>query len=532
MISVLAREADHPVVREFFELFKTPWRFHALDAPAQVLLCAGLDVPANHAALVIVFAGELIASDVSTGIRSEAPAEPGLFKHNGVELPVYGRRLVENASPQIVFRRGETDGRPVVRVGFDLFAEVRHLLVTGQPAEHAASPTLERHVAFLRGLILSQALPLVEIPPRPAGHEFIVCLTHDVDHVGIRNHKFDHTMFGFLYRGTIGSVLDVLSGKKTPGQLVKNFFAVLRLPLVHLGLAGDFWYQFDHYLALENGRASTFFFIPKKGETGLDAGGRRPSKRAASYDAADLRDILRRLQVAGKEIAVHGLDAWRDAVAGRDERARIGGLVDTDAPGVRMHWLYFDANAPARLEAAGFSYDSTVGYNHTVGYRAGTSQVFKPLATQNLLELPMHIMDTALFYPSYLNLSPRQADVTVLPLIENSVCFGGVLTVNWHDRSLAPERLWDNFYSHLLERLSARNPWFATAAQTVAWFRRRRSATFEVDATDENRVKIKMPAASDAGLPPLRVSIFQPGKTGATFSEQTVRHECETCLAA
>jgi hypothetical protein len=197
-----------------------------------------------------------------------------------------------------------------------------------------------------------------------------------------------------------------------------------------------------------------------------------------------------------------------------------------------MHWLYFDASAPTKLEAAGFSYDSTVGYNHTVGYRAGTSQVFKPLATQNLLELPMHIMDTALFYPSYLNLSPKQADVTVLPLIENSVCFGGVLTVNWHDRSLAPERLWDNFYSHLLEQLSAKNPWFATAAQTVAWFRHRRSATFEVDAADENRVKIKMPAASDDGLPPLRVRIFQPGKAGASFSEQIVRHEWETCLAA
>ena len=29
------------------------------------------------------------------------------------------------------------------------------------------------------------------------------------------------------------------------------------------------------------------------------------------------------------------------------------------------------------LEKAGFSYDSTVGYNETIGYRAGTAQVFK-----------------------------------------------------------------------------------------------------------------------------------------------------------
>jgi hypothetical protein len=540
MISVLASEADHPVVREFFELFKTPWRFYEADAPANILLCAGREVPANTAALVIIFAGEVIPFDQTDescklkveSCKLEKPATFNPQLATEFELPIYGRRLVDTSSQQIVFRRGQTNGRPFVRVGFDLFAEVRHLLTTGQPAEHAAAPALERHIAFLRELILSHALPLVEIPPRPAGHEFIVCLTHDVDHVGIRNHKFDHTMFGFLYRATFGSVWDVCAGKKKPRQLAENLFAVLRLPLVHLGLAGDFWHQFENYLALEAGRPSTFFVIPQKGEPGLDAHGNRPAKRAASYDAADLRGILQRLQTAGKEITVHGLNAWRDAAAGRDERELIGGLVNRSASGIRMHWLYFDENAPEKLEAAGYAYDSTVGYNQTVGYRAGTSQVFKPLTTKHLLELPMHIMDTALFFPSYLNLSPRQAEAVVRPLIENAVRFGGVLTVNWHDRSLAPERLWGGFYSHLLDQLSARNPWFATAAQTVAWFRQRRAATFEVAAADDGRVKINLPAAGDDRLPPLLVRIFQPRKTGTTFSEQPVHDGWEACLAA
>ncbi len=540
MISVLASEADHPTVREFFELFKTPWRFHEADAPANILLCAGREVPANTAALVIIFAGEATrfdppAENCKSKVENcdlEKLATFNLQPGTEFQLPIYGRRLVDPASQQIVFRRGQTNGRPFVRVGFDLFAEVRHLLTAGQPAEHAAVPTLERHIAFLRELILSHALPLVEIPPRPAGHEFIACLTHDVDHVGVRNHLFDHTMFGFLYRATFGSMWDVCAGRKNHRQLAENLSAVLRLPLVQLGLAGDFWHQFENYLALEAGRPSTFFVIPKKGESGLDAQGRRPAKRAASYDAADLRDVLRQLQTAGKEITVHGLDAWRDAAAGRAERELIGGLVNRNASGIRMHWLYFDENAPEKLEAAGYAYDSTVGYNQTVGYRAGTSQVFKPLTTKHLLELPMHIMDTALFFPSYLNLSPRQAEAVVHPLIENAVRFGGVLTVNWHDRSLAPERLWGDFYTHLLEQLSAKKPWFATAAQTVAWFRHRRSATFEVAAADASRVKINLPAADDDRLPPLLVRIFQPRKTSAPFSEQPVHDGWETCLAA
>jgi hypothetical protein len=387
---------------------------------------------------------------------------------------------------------------------------------------HAAVPTLEHHAAWLRGLILDHGLPLVEIPPRPAGHEFIACLTHDVDHAGIRNHKFDHTMFGFLYRATAGSLLDVCAGKRSVGQLGRNLLAALRLPLVHLGLARDFWFQFDQYTALEAGRPSTYYVIPKKGEAGVDAQGRRPALRAASYDAADLREMLQRLERAGKEVGVHGLEAWRDSAAGSDERCRIGGLVAQAVTGIRMHWLYFDDAAPGKLEAAGFLYDSTVGYNETVGYRAGTGQVFKPFTTRQLLELPLHIMDTALFYPSRLGLSPRQAQAAVQPLIENARRFGGVLTINWHDRSLAPERLWGDGYAELLGRLQQEDAWFATAAQTVAWFRRRRAATFTVPGA--GRVRISLPAGAD-DLPALRVRVYGPG---GAVAEELARDGWET----
>ena len=70
----------------------------------------------------------------------------------------------------------------MIRLGFDLFAEVRHLLTEGQPTEFASIPTLDLHISLLRELIVSQGMALVEIPPLPAGHRFIVCLTHDVDH--------------------------------------------------------------------------------------------------------------------------------------------------------------------------------------------------------------------------------------------------------------------------------------------------------------------------------------------------------------
>ncbi len=87
-----------------------------------------------------------------------------------------------------------------------------------------------------------------------------------------------------------------------------------------------------------------------------------------------------------------------------------------------------------------------------------------------------------------------------------------MLTINWHDRSLAPERLWGDFYARLLGRLQEKNPWFATAAQTVAWFRQRRAATFEPLAG--GRVRISLPAGAGAKLPPLRVRVYRPDLAG------------------
>jgi hypothetical protein len=147
--------------------------------------------------------------------------------------------------------------------------------------------------------------------------------------------------------------------------------------------------------------------------------------------------------LSGGEIALHGINAWASEEHARLESKELTPLAASPRPeerGVRMHWLYFDADAWQCLEAAGFSYDSTWGYNETVGYRAGTSQVFRPLCATTLLELPLHVMDTSLFYASYLNLTPLAAQTVLSAIVQHARESGGTVTVNWHDRSLFPER--------------------------------------------------------------------------------------------
>jgi hypothetical protein len=525
MIAVAAKPEDHAVVAEFFELFKTPWEFFQPGHRAGILLCAHNEIPASDAKLVLIYGSELNSFDRAQSAPVRPQGARKILSYAGKTFPIYGPSLAfENAASPALLET-KNGAQTVVRVGYDLFAEIRQLLTVGQPVEHAATPTLERHIELLRELIVRHAAPLLEIPPAPAGHTFIACLTHDVDHVGIRNHKFDHTMLGFLFRATLGSVLDVARGKKTFGQLGTNWLAVLKLPFVHFGLAKDFWYQFDHYVELENGTPSTFFVIPKKGETGLDAKGGRAPKRAASYDARDLKNILIGLKKRGKEIGIHGLDAWRDAAAGRDEKRIISETTGATETGVRMHWLYFGGQSPAVLEDAGFTYDSTVGYNGTVGYRAGTTQVFRPLPAKNLLELPMHVMDTALFYPSYLNLSPAQAAKKISPLVEFAAQNGGALVVNWHDRSLAPERLWDGSYVSVIAECEKNGAWFATAGQTVEWFRSRRETGFECSGRS---VKIRAGKYGEKKLPGQRMRIYT---SAGQFSEQELRDGVEVGLA-
>jgi hypothetical protein len=549
MIGVIANRAEHPTVVEFFELFKTPWEFWRPGTHYDVLLCSNSMVPKNDAQLLLLYGSQHQQFEQCRGIKTRSVHGPDFVSFRSDRMPIYGNCLLfEDQGNKVLLHKGTNSAaaistasgaQAVVRFGFDLFEEVHHLLTKGQPAEVASIPTLELHISLLRDLIVSHGVTLVEIPPVPTGHRFIVCLTHDVDHPRVRLHICDHTMFGFLYRALVGSIIDFCRGRRSLRQAAINWKAALSLPLVFAGIVKDFWNQLDRYLELERDLASTFFVIPTKGDAGVDSHGRIRARRASRYSLADLADDLKKLLSANCEIAVHGIDAWRDSARGRDERKHVQKITGAVEAGVRMHWLYFDSQAPSMLEKAGFSYDSTVGYNETIGYRAGTTQVFKYAEVDHLLELPLHIMDTALFYPSYMNLPNERASAAMLALIENVARFGGVFTVNWHDRSLGPERQWGDAYLDLLRELRARTPWFATASQAVSWFRKRRAASFVTQDGSSVRVRTATdPTAAD--LPPLTLRVYNgassenkvSNKGNAPFEDFTIDGSDEVLVAA
>lgn len=524
MIGVIAYPADQNVVREFFELFKTPWEFYQTNQEYDVVLCAGDGQIEISAKLVLFYAGRVTAFDKKQKIQTvRQQRHTCILLYEGDRIPIYGDSITFAGIGNCLLTQAESrecaaylDGqeeRSLARIGYDLFSEVRTLLTVGQPAANAKMPALELHIAFLRNLITGCGVPLVEIPPVPDGCRFIACLTHDVDHPLIRQHKWDHTIFGFLHRALFGSLRNLIRGRMSLRDLLTNWMAALRLPFVYLGLAKDFWREFDdRYLELEGGLPSTFFFIPRKNDPGRNLNGLAPRRRAAQYEAQNIGDGIRKLTAAGCEVGLHGIDAWLDSSKGRDELEKISSLTGNSEIGVRMHWLYYDQQSPATLEASGAAYDSTFGYNETVGYRAGTTQVYRPLDATRFLELPLHAMDTALFYPSYLDLSRQQAKLLLGELVDNAVRFGGTLTINWHDRSLAPERLWGQSYRDLIKELKSRGAWFATAGQAVSWFQKRRSATFETDSIHPDGVGVGVVVGHSDNLGRLRLRIQKARK--------------------
>src|SRR4029077_8778605 len=131
--------------------------------------------------------------------------------------------LTREDSKECAAYLSESQGTVTARIGYDLFAEIRSLLTVGQPAANASLPALELHIAFLRDLITGCGVSLVEIPPVPEGYQFVACLTHDVDHPSIRQHKLDHTMFGFLYRAVFGSLLNLIRGRISVQDLLMNW---------------------------------------------------------------------------------------------------------------------------------------------------------------------------------------------------------------------------------------------------------------------------------------------------------------------
>ncbi len=500
MIGVICADSERPAVREFFQLFKTPWVFWESSRSCDVLVVtSAAALPESFTArLVIAFGTIEMRDDVSLGVSPRSRTHDGTLEVDDLQLPLYTGALALAGDATILGRSAGsgaalivecvTDSSLTIRCGYDLFSEVEFLLSVGQPRERADTPTLDLHIALMRQWILKAGISLWEIPPVPAGHQFLACLTHDVDFLGIRRHRLDRTLAGFLLRASLGSLHRFIRGRRSLRQLLRNWAALLSLPLVYAGVLPDFWLPFDRYIDADGEFRSTFFVIPFRGRPGRGLDGRSDPRRSVQYAAEETRPWLSKLRSLDFEVGVHGIDAWCDLAAAADELRKVAELTGEAELGVRMHWLYFNESSFATLDHAGFVYDASIGYNDAVGFRAGTTQVFRPLLAERLLELPLNIQDTSLLFPGRMDCTEQEALLLCERILDWTQGLGGVSTLSWHERSLVPERQWGGVYRRLLAQLRQRGAYVAPAREVVSWFSARRSVDLQGAETEADRL--------------------------------------------
>src|SRR5260370_5778604 len=104
MIGVLADDAEHSVVSELFELFKTPWEFYRSNSRCDVLICSGKQVQDSSAKLVLIYGMEQKAFDRENGIEILSRRSNTVLSYREDQIPVYRQGLTfhwANAFPLI-----------------------------------------------------------------------------------------------------------------------------------------------------------------------------------------------------------------------------------------------------------------------------------------------------------------------------------------------------------------------------------------------------------------------------------------------
>ena len=190
-------------------------------------------------------------------------------------------------------------------------------------------------------------------------------------------------------------------------------------------------------------------------------------------------DVARQLDREGFEVGLHG--SYNSAFAAdrlTAEKVELEQATGLTVTSIRQHFLHWDARVTPHLQArAGFSADTSLGFNRNIGFRAGTSLPFRWFdvgsdSAVDLVELPMLIGDVALLRADALELGPELAEETLLGRLHGIAEIGGVATLNFH-----PNNLEDPDYLDLFRRAIAygteRGAWFASVRDLDAWFRGR-----------------------------------------------------------
>jgi hypothetical protein len=334
---------------------------------------------------------------------------------------------------------------------------------------------IDRWVAARR----AELSPSTRLEPLwPDGRRLAVCITHDVDLISARS-----TPRQALRAARAG--LDGAGDDRALVRFARPAVRVARSLRAGLSRVPSARETLERSVALEVDRgaaASYLFTVPP-------AAG--PGRYDCVYAPADpcvfrgrrqrVTDVMRALAADGFDVGLHGSygAALRPGAlaAEREALARATGFEPTTT---RQHLLHWDVRRTPRLQAqAGFTVDSSLGFNRNVGFRAGTSLPFRhfDLAARErleLLEVPLVAQDASLLDSWGLGLDAEGAFDVVRELLEQAAELGGAVTLVFHpDKLVRPD--WLALYEWTLDHAAALGAWLTSLAGIADWWRGRQA---------------------------------------------------------
>ncbi len=191
---------------------------------------------------------------------------------------------------------------------------------------------------------------------------------------------------------------------------------------------------------------------------------------------------MRTLRAEGFDVGLHGsYESARTAGVLARERATLEAATQAPVETTRQHFLHWDIRwTPQLQEQAGLRADSSLGFNRTVGFRAGTSLPFRQFDVAaaralDVIEVPLAVQDAALLGPIATRPGTEGTHDVVEQLLGEVAGVGGLLTCVFHpDKLVRPE--WHSLYEWVLDRAVDSGAWVTSAAGIDAWWRGREGA--------------------------------------------------------
>jgi hypothetical protein len=229
--------------------------------------------------------------------------------------------------------------------------------------------------------------------------------------------------------------------RKSPGLALRRLRAAL-----FRRAKGDPYDTFDWLLeqSERRGLKSAFYFIPRG----------QPSRINGYYriDDPGMKALMTRAAGRGHEVGLHpSFGSQKDAAGIAEEFAILKGVAENSgvrqsAWGGRHHYLCWEPSVTWEAwEAAGLTYDSTLGFAEHPGFRCGTSRPYHAFSLHGdralaLEERPLILMENSILEAGYLGLDETGAKALGRRLVAQCRRHGGRFTFLWHNSSLASAR--------------------------------------------------------------------------------------------